>query len=80
MLDDTLGPAIVVKTEGKFGIPTIDLHTHFLSPLRLGAVVADAKVTKIGRTVAFTEGSLFDFTGKLCARATGAHYGRCIYF
>jgi len=72
MLDDTLGPAILIKTRGEFMGPTIDLHTHFLSPLKLGDVTAEARVTKLGGRVAFTEGQLFDVDGKLCARATSS--------
>ena len=72
MLDDTIGPAILIKTRGAFMGPTIDLHTHFLSPLKLGPVTAEGRVTKLGKRVAFTEGQLFDVDGKLCARATSS--------
>ena len=72
MLDDTIGPAILIKTRGTFMGPTIDLHTHFLSPLKLGPVTAEGRVTKLGKRVAFTEGQLFDVDGKLCARATSS--------
>ena len=72
MLDDTVGPAILIKTRGEFMGPTIDLHTHFLSGLKLGPVTAEGRVTKLGKRVAFTEGQLFDVDGKLCARATSS--------
>ena len=72
MLDDTLGPAILIKTSGEYMGPTIDLHTHFLSPLKLGPATAEGRVTKLGKRVAFTEGQLFDVDGKLCARATSS--------
>jgi uncharacterized protein (TIGR00369 family) len=72
MLDDTVGPSIIIKTQGKFMGPTIDLHTHFLSPLKLGPVTAEGWVTKLGKRIAFTEGKLFDTDGKLCARATSS--------
>ena len=72
MLDDTLGPAIVVKTKGEVVVPTIDLHTHFLSPVHLGDVICEAHVTKLGRSIAFTEGTLYNSKGKACARATAS--------
>jgi len=72
MLDDTLGPAIIIKTRGEFMGPTIDLHSHFLSPVKLGPITAEGRVTKLGQRVAFTEGQLFDADGKLCARATSS--------
>ncbi len=72
MLDDTLAPAILIKTKGKFLMPTIDLHTHFLSPVALGDITCEANIVKLGRKIAFTEGSLFDAAGKLCARASAS--------
>jgi uncharacterized protein (TIGR00369 family) len=72
MLDDVVGPAVVVKTRGTKGISTIDLHTHFLRPLPLGDVTAEGEVTRLGKSIAFTEGKLFDAKGQLCARATSS--------
>ena len=72
MLDDTVGPSILIKTRGEFMGPTIDLHTHFLSPVKLGPITAEGRVTKLGSRIAFTEGQLFDLNGKLCARATSS--------
>ncbi|MEM1390176.1 MAG: PaaI family thioesterase [Pseudomonadota bacterium] len=70
MLDDTVGPAVVLKTSGHKVISTIDLHTHFLRPVKLGSVTTEGQVTEMGRSIAFMEGKLFDLDGKLCARAT----------
>ena len=72
MLDDTMAPAIVIMTGGKFAVPTIDLHTRFHRPTPIGAITCEGKVTKLGRQIAFTEGSLFDQNGKLCATATAS--------
>jgi uncharacterized protein (TIGR00369 family) len=72
MLDDTVGPAVVLKTRGTKGISTIDLHAHFLRPLPLGDVIAEGEVTRLGKSIAFTEGKLFDAQGNLCARATSS--------
>jgi uncharacterized protein (TIGR00369 family) len=72
MLDDTVGPAVVVKTRGTKSISTIDLHTHFLRPVALGDVTAEGEVTRLGKSIAFTEGKLFDAKGNLCARATSS--------
>jgi len=70
MLDDALGPAIIVKTGGQFLVPTVELHTHFMRPVMPGNPYVEARVTKLGRTLAFTEGTLFGADGTLCARAT----------
>lgn len=72
MLDDTLGPAVIVASKGTLYTSTIDLHTHFMRPVKLGPVTTEATVTKLGSKVAFTEGTLFDMDGKLCVRATSS--------
>ena len=72
MLDDTLGPAVLVKAQRPLIVHTIDLHTHFLRPVGLGEVTVEGLCTKLGRSVAYTEAKLFDAAGKLCARATSS--------
>jgi uncharacterized protein (TIGR00369 family) len=70
MLDDTMGPLIVAMTEGRAFGTTIDLHVHFLKPVRAGAITTKARITRLGKTLAFAEGQLFDSAGTLSARAT----------
>lgn len=72
MLDDTLGPSVIIRARRPVLIQTIDLHTHFLRPVRLGPVVAEGECTKFGRAIAFSEARLFDEAGRLCARATSS--------
>lgn len=70
MLDDVMGPAVLVKSKGKTYATTIDLHTHYLRPVRPGRIEVEAIVTQLGRQIAYAEGKLFDARGRLCARAT----------
>ena len=72
MLDDTLGPAIIIKAKKPILIKTIDLHTHFMRPVGLGGVTVEGICTKLGRSVAYAEASLFDEKERLCARATSS--------
>ncbi len=72
MLDDTVGPAVIVASGGQAYTTTIDLHMHFLRPVGLGPITTEATVTRLGKTVAFTEGRLFDANDRLCARATSS--------
>lgn len=72
MMDDAMGPAVLAHTEGKKLTSSIDIHAHFLRPVRLGPVVVEAQVTRLGQQVAFIEAKLFDHQGKLCARATSS--------
>jgi uncharacterized protein (TIGR00369 family) len=72
MLDDTMGPAVLVRTGGACFTPTIDLNVSFLAPARPGRLVGEGKVLQLGTTIAFLEGSLFDPEGKLLARSTAS--------
>lgn len=70
MLDDTMGPAAFIMSEGKLFTPTISLTVNFLSPGKVGAFECEAKVVQMGKTVVFVEGRLMDGAGTLIATAT----------
>src|SRR5262245_44335277 len=70
MLDDTMGPAVFVMTEGKLYTSTISLTVNFLAPARPGPITGEARVTQLGRTVAFVEGRLTAADGTLLATAS----------
>lgn len=72
MLDDTLGPAVFAMSGGERMTTTIDLHVHYVRPVRPGRVTATATVIKLGSRVAFVEGRLFDHEGRLAATATAS--------
>jgi uncharacterized protein (TIGR00369 family) len=72
MLDDTLGPAVFAMSGGKRMTTTIDLHLHYVRPVRPGRVTATAKVINLGSRIAFVEGRLFDPDGRLAATATAS--------
>jgi len=72
MLDDTMGPAVFVHTEGRFFPPTIDMHISFLTPTRPGRLVGEGRVVQLGKSIAFMEGVLFDAAGNVVARATAS--------
>jgi len=70
MLDDTMGPAVLVMSEGKFYTTTISLTVNFMAPAKPGPIIAEATVTQLGKTVAFMEGKLTAEDGTLLATAT----------
>jgi uncharacterized protein (TIGR00369 family) len=70
MLDDTMGPAVFVMTEGKLYTATITMTVNFLAPARPGPIVGEADVTQLGKTVAFVEGRLMAADGTVLATAT----------
>ena len=70
MLDDTMGPAVFVMTEGRSYTTTVSLTVNFLAPAKPGPITAEAKVTQLGKTIAFVEGKLTAEDGTLLATAT----------
>lgn len=72
MLDDTLGPTVLMKTDGAAYCATIDLSVRFLAPARPGRLVGEGRLTQLGRTIAFLEGELRDGDGRIVATATAS--------
>jgi uncharacterized protein (TIGR00369 family) len=70
MLDDTMGPAVFVMTEGRLFTSTISLTVNFLAPAKPGPIVGEARVTQLGKTIAFMEGRLTAADGAVLATAT----------
>lgn len=58
MLDDTMGPAAFAMTDGKLFTSTISITVNFLSPAKPGPITGEARVTQLGKTIAFVEGKL----------------------
>ena len=70
MLDDTMGPAVFAMTEGRLYTSTISLTVNFLAPAKPGPITGEARVTQLGKTVAFVEGRLTAADGTLLATAS----------
>jgi len=70
MLDDTMGPAVFVRTDGRLYTATISLTVNFLAPARPGPIIGEAEVVQLGKTVAFVAGKLMAEDGTLLATAT----------
>ena len=70
MLDDTMGPAVFIMTEGKLYTATITMTVNFLAPAKVGPIVGEADVTQLGKTVAFVAGRLMSDSGTVLATAT----------
>ena len=72
MLDDTMGPAVFVMTEGRLYTATITMTVNFLAPAKVGPIVGEATVTQIGKTIAFMEGRLTAEGGDVLATSTAS--------
>lgn len=72
MLDDVMSVSGLVVSGMTHVMPTLEMKTSFLRPALPGQTLrAIGRVVKWGRTIAFTEGELYDADGKLLAKATG---------
>jgi uncharacterized protein (TIGR00369 family) len=70
MLDDTMGPAVLVMTEGRSYTTTVSLTVNFLNPARPGPITGEAQVTQLGKSIAFVEGKLTATDGTVIATAS----------
>ena len=70
MLDDAMGPAVLLHTDGAAYTTTISMNVNFLAPARVGPLVAEAHVVQVGKTVAFIEAKLTNAEGAVVATAT----------
>jgi uncharacterized protein (TIGR00369 family) len=72
MLDDTMGPAVLITTHAETMPTTIDMSVSFLAPAKPGPLIAEAMVIQLGKTVGFVEARLADEMGLIVARATAS--------
>jgi uncharacterized protein (TIGR00369 family) len=70
MLDDTMGPALLIQSRGALYTVTIDMNVSFMAPAKPGQLFGEGQVVQCGKTVAFLEARLVNETGELIARAT----------
>ncbi len=71
MLDECMSVACMVASGMSHVAPTVEMKTSFFRPAAPGALRGIGRVVKWGRTIAFTEGELYDSAGRLLAKATG---------
>ena len=72
MLDDTMGPALWLATDGALYSVTIEMSLHFLNAAKPGPLFGEAVVAQIGSSIAFLEAKLLDAEDKLLARAAAS--------
>lgn len=72
MLDDCMGPAILIAADAETFPSTIDLNVQFLAPAKPGQLIGKGRVVKIGKTIGFVEADLEDASGSPIARATAS--------
>jgi uncharacterized protein (TIGR00369 family) len=70
MLDGAMTDALLGRTDWKFYPPTLELKASFFEPCRPGLAHAEGQVLKLGKSIAFLEGRLYEPGGALSATAT----------
>ncbi len=71
MLDECMSVACMVASGMTCVAPTAEMKTSFFRPAMPGPLKGVGRVVRWGKTLAFTEGELFDAEGRLLAKATG---------
>jgi uncharacterized protein (TIGR00369 family) len=71
MLDECMSVACMVASGMEMVAPTLEMKTSFLRPALPGPLRGVGRVIKWGRTIAFTEGELYDAEGRILAKASG---------
>src|SRR5215469_7031050 len=71
MLDECMSVACMVASGMTHVAPTVEMKTSFFRPALPGPLKGVGKVVRWGKTIAFTEGELYDTEGRLVAKATG---------
>jgi uncharacterized protein (TIGR00369 family) len=71
MLDECMSVACMVASGMTHVAPTAEMKTSFFRPGYPGPLRGIGRVVKWGKTIAFTEGELYDAEGRLLAKASG---------
>jgi len=73
MLDDTMGPAVLITLTGSLA-PTLGMNVSFFEPARVGPLWGHGRALKVGKANAFAEADLVDGDGSLVARGSSTMY------
>jgi uncharacterized protein (TIGR00369 family) len=71
MLDEVMSVACMVASGMTHVAPTLEMKTSFFRPAMPGKLKGVGRVVRWGKTIAFTEGELYDAEGRIVAKATG---------
>ena len=72
-IDSAMAHSVMIPTNFEFSPLTLELKITFFKSANPGPVIAEAKVIKLGKSIAFVEGSLFSEKGILIAKGTSTN-------
>ena len=68
-LDEVTSISVNIFTKDVFLPSSTDIHITYHRPVKLGKILATAKIIKLGKTIVSIEGRLYSNSGKLAATA-----------
>ena len=68
LIDTAVAFAIIGASEPDARFTTVELKVNYLSPIREGRVVADARLVRDGRRIVVADCDVFDANGRLAAK------------
>ena len=71
LLDACMGIAGTVKSGGALAMPLAEMKISFVRPIAPGIIVGMGETIRLGKQLAFVEGTLLSASGGVLARATG---------
>ena len=72
-IDSAMAHSVMIPTDFEFSPLTLELKMTFLKSANPGIVIAAASVIKLGRSIAFVEGTLTNESGDLIAKGTSTN-------
>lgn len=69
-LDFSMAQAALRKSGRAVGVASLELKVSFLQRVGPGRVVAEGRITRLGRRIAFLDAGLYDADGRLLATAS----------
>ena len=72
MLDDSMGPAVLIATDAKLYPVTVSMTVTYLSAAKAGPLFGEALVRQLGKTIGCVEAALKTVEGVEVARAVSS--------
>jgi uncharacterized protein (TIGR00369 family) len=70
MMDDAMNCLILAQNGGERAQASTDLHTSFFKPVPVGPrIIVEARIDRMGRTVAFTSAEVLNDRGEVLAKS-----------
>jgi uncharacterized protein (TIGR00369 family) len=70
MLDATMAHCVFAHLGGRLALPSLEIKVSFLKPTLAGEQRAVGRIERLGRSIVFLSGDLFDAAGERTATAT----------